>query len=187
MNQELESNYYLVLPRFIPVERAKSLSQELIENQGPGDRQVPGAGSLYNYVSCLELLCEKTPEVSRLCGETVLPTYAYARVYGKGQSLARHRDRPACEISLTLNLDGDQAWPIWIESPGKADGASVTLGPGDAMMYLGTVAEHWREQFDGGFCTQVFMHYVRSRGPYSYAYFDRRPRTERKPVEVAAS
>lgn len=177
MNKELEQNYYLLIPRFIPPQKADSLSQEIIENQGPADTQVPGAGSLYNYVSLLELLCEKTPEVSQLCGEAVLPTYTYARVYGKGHSLAKHRDRPACEISLTINLGGDEAWPIWIESPGKAEGASVTLQPGDAMMYLGTVAEHWRNEFTGRFCTQAFMHYVRSRGPYFHAYFDRRPRT----------
>jgi hypothetical protein len=118
-------------------------------------------------------LCEKTPEVSARIGETVLPTYTYARAYQKGAVLERHSDRGACEISLTLNLDADKVWPIYIEHPDHPKGFAAKLNPGDALLYLGCEAEHWRNKFTGTFCTQVFLHYVRSRGPYARCYFDK--------------
>jgi predicted 2-oxoglutarate/Fe(II)-dependent dioxygenase YbiX len=47
------------------------------------------------------------------------------------------------------------------------------LKPGDAMMYRGTIAEHWRDEYVGEEYVQVFLHYVRSRGECAYTYFDR--------------
>jgi hypothetical protein len=105
-------------------------------------------------------------------GEKVLPTYTYARVYKEGSELLRHRDRPACEISLTLNLSKDSDWPIYFQ---RSDGSetSVELEPGDAVMYLGCQSDHWRNKFQGNECVQLFMHYVRSFGAKSWAYFDK--------------
>ena len=37
-------------------------------------------------------------------GLKVLPTYTYARIYKTGDILERHKDRPSCEISTTVNL-----------------------------------------------------------------------------------
>ena len=45
-------------------------------------------------------------------------TYSYARIYKKGDILARHKDRYSCEISTTLNLGGD-TWPIFLEPSGE--------------------------------------------------------------------
>ena len=33
-------------------------------------------------------------------------------------------------------------------------------------------ASHWREEFNGNYYGQTFLHYVRSRGPRAYAFFD---------------
>jgi len=183
MNKKLVENNYIVLPNFISKERSSELSFEFLkyskENNLEGDPQAPNSFSAYNYIPFLELLCEKTPEVSSTLGETVLPTYSYARVYKNGSVLTRHTDRDACEISLTLHLHGDSVWPIWIETP-SGEHRSVDLNPGDAMVYLGKVAPHWREMYDGEYYTQVFLHYVRSRGDCAYAYFDKL-REESKP------
>ena len=127
----------------------------------------------YNYLPFLELLCEKTPKVSKIIDETVLPTYCYARVYKNGDVLKKHTDRDACEISLTLQLDGDTEWSIYVkDSKGKE--IEVNLKSGDALLYLGCDAPHWRNSFEGNFYSQVFLHYVRSRGKRSYAYFDKK-------------
>ena len=41
-------------------------------------------------------------------GLDLCPTYSYARLYKKdGDELKRHKDRPSCEISTTINLGGD--------------------------------------------------------------------------------
>ncbi len=176
MNIKLLNNNYLIIPNFINFHRAKELGNDFkihseSKNNG-GDSQAPSSQVDYNYISFLELLCEKTQQVSSILEETVLPTYAYSRVYYNGSVLERHRDRDACEISLTLHLDGDKSWPIWIQTP-NGEEKSVILQPGDAMMYLGKVADHWRESYTGDYYTQVFLHYVRSRGDCAYAYFDK--------------
>jgi predicted 2-oxoglutarate/Fe(II)-dependent dioxygenase YbiX len=175
MNNKLIENNYLIIPNFISSYRANKLSEEFEEycslNNIEGDGQAPISHSKHNYISFLELLCEKTPEVSEILEETVLPTYAYSRVYKNGSILERHTDRDACEISLTLNLNSDKPWPIWIKTP-EGEERSVELSPGDAILYLGKVAEHWREKYSGEYYTQVFLHYVRSRGDCAYAYFD---------------
>jgi Rps23 Pro-64 3,4-dihydroxylase Tpa1-like proline 4-hydroxylase len=56
------------------------------------------------------------------------------------------------------------------------------------MIYLGKIAPHWRDSYGGEYYTQVFLHYVRSRGDCSYAYFDKineqnKPNIE-KPIVV---
>lgn len=176
MRKTLVENNYIILHDFISKERASELSFEFSkyckENNIEGDPQAPNSFSTYNYTPFLELLCEKTPEISKSIGETVLPTYSYARIYKNGSVLERHVDRDACEISLTLHLHGDSSWPIWIETPSGKE-VSVNLNPGDAMVYLGKTAPHWREEYGGEYYTQVFLHYVRSRGDCSYAYFDK--------------
>lgn len=175
MNRILEKNNYIIIPNFINSHKAYTLFEEYqkycVDNNLSGDAQAPNSNSSYNYILFLELLCEKTQEVSSILEEPVLPTYAYSRIYHNGSVLEKHTDRDACEISLTLNLGGDEDWPIFIKTP-SGEEKSVILHPGDAMMYLGKIAEHWREKYNGNYYGQVFLHYVRSRGDCSYAYFD---------------
>ena len=152
MNPHIQAANFVYIKNFISNERACELAKEFIkfstENNLTGDGQAPNSSKSYNYISFLELLCEKTPEVSKFLGETVLPTYAYARVYKEGSELLKHRDREACDISLTLHLSKDEDWPIWIEKP-NGESVSLDLDSGDAMMYLGCEADHWREKFKG--------------------------------------
>jgi len=175
MIQELIDNNYFVVRNFISSRKAKKLSKEFKEycekNNVQGDPQVPDTPAKYNYLSFLEILCDKTPEVSKIIGETVLPTYCYSRVYKNGDILDRHVDRDACEISLTVHLDGDKEWEIFVETPSGKD-ISINLKPGDALFYLGCDAPHGRNQFEGISYTQLFLHYVRSKGAKSYAYFN---------------
>jgi predicted 2-oxoglutarate/Fe(II)-dependent dioxygenase YbiX len=187
MNSILKQNNYVFVPGFIERERSKLLSDEFKkyanENKLCGDSQAENSQTAYNFIGFLELLCEKTPEVSKFLGEPVLPTYCYARVYKEGSDLKRHRDREACEISLTLNLSGDSDWPIYIQRPDGSE-AKIDLNSGDAMMYLGCDADHWRGQYDGKEYVQVFLHYVRSRGDNSWATFDKeriKPHNWKKP------
>jgi hypothetical protein len=181
MNHELIEKNYIILPNFISSERAKELAKDFKEYSEiyelEDDPQVPNCKCKYDYISFIELLCEKTNSVSQIVGETVLPTYSYARIYQKGNTLDPHVDKEECEISLTINLDCDKVWPIWIETPDnqnkKNKSVEVLLNPGDALIFLGMTATHWREKFTGEYCNQVFLHYVRSRGPYFSKYFNK--------------
>lgn len=177
MRKELEDNNYLYVPNFLTAQEADGLAHAFFESQKNGmlslDTQCPSSPAIYNLFPCVKVLVKKTPKVSELCEEDVLPTYVYGRIYSKGEVLARHRDRDACEISLTINLQKDEIdWPIWIQKP-SGEEISLSLNPGDAMMYLGCVADHWREAYQGNKQTQVFFHYVLANGPRAYAYFDK--------------
>jgi predicted 2-oxoglutarate/Fe(II)-dependent dioxygenase YbiX len=176
MNKKLLDNNYIVIPNFISSYRANKLKDEFVEysqkNNLEGDSQSPNSSVAYNYISFLELLCEKTPEISEILEETVLPTYTYGRVYKNGSILEKHKDRDACEISLTLHLGGDNHWPICIKTP-EGENNCIVIAPGDAIMYRGTIAEHWRDAYEGEEYVQVFLHYVRSKGECSYTYFDK--------------
>lgn len=181
MNSTLKQNNYIVVREFIDTKRALDLGNSFKvfakENGLQGDPQVPESRVSYNFPLFLELLCEKTHEVSKVVGETVLPTYCYSRVYKNSSDLKPHTDRPSCELSLTVNLGGDKPWEIWITTP-EGEDVAVLLNPGDAMIYHGGKAKHWRNTYDGEYYTQVFLHYVYSNGEYYGHYFDRKLQAE---------
>lgn len=176
MNYTIAQNNYLHVPGFICADVATALAkdfQDYCERLNlQGDQQAPNSSAAYNYMPFLRLLVEKIPEVSMLLGERLLPTYTYARVYKAASELLRHRDRPACEVSLTLNLSKDSDWPICFQRPDGSD-VCIELSPGDAVLYLGCQADHWRTKFAGKKYTQLFMHYVMVGGENEWAYFDR--------------
>jgi hypothetical protein len=184
MQLQIIQNNYLYVPGFITPDLAFTLSKEFKEHcikfNLQGDPQAPNSHSMYDFMPFVRLFVEKVPEVSGLLGEKVLPTYTYARVYKEGSELLRHRDRLACEISLTLNLSKDKDWPIYFQRPDGSE-TSTELEPGDAVMYLGCQADHWRNKFEGKECVQLFMHYVKSYGNKSWAYFDKRQQQEPTP------
>jgi len=175
VNKYLEENNYLVVPNFLSAKKAKSLALKFKEychkNNIKGDDQAPNSSGEYNFSLFLELLCEKVKKVSNLVEEKVLPTYSYARVYRRNDELTKHRDRDACELSLTINLFQNKEWPIYISKP-NGETAKVTLQPGDAMIYLGCVAPHWRDVLLEEEYVQVFLHYVFSRGSRANHVFD---------------
>ena len=177
MNQQLIDNNYLHIPNFISKEEADSLASELIEySKLPGnfmvcDIQAPNSLAMYNYLPFVKLLIKKINEVSIILEEDVLPTYTYTRIYKHNEVLNRHRDRPACEISITLNLKKDIEWPIWFQKP-NGEEISLELNQGDAVMYLGEIADHWRNAYQGQEHVQLFLHYVRAEGSKYWADFD---------------
>ena len=178
MNAQLEQNNFLFVPNFISQEHSELLAQEFYKLEQRGqyekDTQAPNSPAVYNFKPFLELLCQKVNHVSSLIEEQVLPTYTYARIYKNGEVLNRHRDRPACEVSLTVHLGGDTNWSIGIQKP-NGEEVELNLIKGDAMLYFGCTADHWRNKpFTGQNYSQVFLHYVRSNGPNAWAYFDKR-------------
>tara|TARA_R110000822_G_scaffold305202_1_gene430815 strand:+ start:406 stop:1038 length:633 start_codon:yes stop_codon:yes gene_type:complete len=124
------------------------------------DQQVPNTYSHYSDIVMETLLLDVQPIMEKLTELQLVPTYSYARIYKKGDILHRHKDRPSCEISTTLNLGGD-SWPIFLEPSGQLGekGIKIDLEPGDMLVYSGCILEHWREQFEGENCGQVFLHY----------------------------
>ena len=142
--------------------------------------QVPGTHSVYSdslmesFLRFLQPVAEKHSELE------LIPTYSYYRIYKSGDILRPHRDRPSCEISMTLTLDyyytdvdKDYKWPLIMNNK------PIVIDSGDAVLYRGCDNEHERKKLDVGedsFHVQVFLHYVDANGPYAEEYkFDGRP------------
>jgi hypothetical protein len=173
------SDKYEALPAIVTIEEATFLRDYLLNRARRGkilrgDALVPEAPAGYGDVVFDTLLEKILPIVENSVGSPVFPTYSYFRLYGKGDRLPRHRDRPACEFSLTLALGYDPApvWPFWIEAHGKP--TAICLEAGAALLYRGTEVYHWRDDFEGNYAAQVFLHYVDQKGPYAEWKFDKR-------------
>ena len=175
MNKSLLRDGYLIIKNFISKSIAKkhadTFQYAYEQNLLTDDEQVSNSSISYNPKLAKDLQYEKCNAVSSIIGSKVLPTYCFARMYRKGNVLKKHTDRPACEISLTLHLNGDRSWPIWITTP-KGNDVGVELESGDAMVYLGCTAPHWREEYLGDNYSQVFFHYVREEGSCSSHAYD---------------
>ena len=132
------------------------------------DQQVPNTYSHYADQVMETLLVKMLPVMAKETGLNLVPTYSYARIYKKGDILRRHKDRPSCETSCTMNLGGD-LWPIFLEPSGELGkkGTKILLNPGDMLIYRGCDVEHWREPFDGNDCCQVFLHYNDVNGQFA--------------------
>ena len=132
------------------------------------DSQVPNTYSNYADIVMETLLVEVKP---------VMEKHTKLKLYKHGDILARHKDRHACEISTTLNLGGDP-WPIYLDPTGKRGqaGIKVDLKPGDMLIYSGCELEHWRDEFKGDNCGQVFLHYNKANTKNAEEnYLDKRP------------
>ena len=157
------------------------------------DPQIPNTFAKYGDPVLETLLMKLLPITSKITQQNLIPCYAYGRLYKKGDQLVRHKDRPSCETSCTLNLGGEP-WPIFMDPSGKNSikkkfseskvilkkkrpkGISVLLKPGDMLIYCGQLIEHWREPFKGNVHGQAFMHYNNKEGPYGQRnLFDGRP------------
>jgi len=141
------------------------------------DHQAPNTYSHYSDLVMETLLQKVQPLMEKHTGLKLSPTYSYARLYKKGDILVRHQDRFSCEISTTLNLGGEP-WAIYLDPSGRRGqaGIKVDLEPGDMLIYSGCELEHWREEFKGTNCAQVFLHYNKKGSPKAKENeFDKRP------------
>lgn len=156
------------------------------------ETQVPGSFSRYNFPAYKNLHYLVRKKVEKVLGIDLLPTYYYERYYYVGQELKKHTDRPACEVSVTLqlNTNSDKPWPIWFKKPDGTDG-HVTMKNGDGAVYKGCERPHWREPLqskynplrekwikfrnkeDDTWHHQIFLHYVNAQGPFVHFALDR--------------
>jgi hypothetical protein len=164
---------FLVIPNLIPIEFCQFFTHVLLRKQHTeeikGDAYVPNALAIMQkeYSLIFETLQERLwPRIESIVGEELLPTYSYARLYSNGDDLREHIDRPACEISLTLQLGRSHhyAWPIWM------GGQRVDLAEGDGVLYKGCEIPHHRKTCEGPegyYSGQVFNHFVRKNGDFA--------------------
>jgi hypothetical protein len=151
----------------------------LANNKFFKDKQCPLSLALSGDPALDAMLEWIRPKISRLVGLELVPTYSYTRIYAKGEVLARHTDRPACEISLTISIRIPQDMPpsaLHLKPP-NMEAVEVQMREGDGCVYAGTEIEHWRDALCSDGYTQLFLHFIIKQGKYFPEYiYDQRDR-----------
>jgi hypothetical protein len=169
-----------ILSNILTVQECQELSKSIRSYEQPvGDSLVPKSFSAYALPETEQLLLKLTEQVSSIVGKELYPTYSYCRIYYNGATMRPHTDRSACEFSMSISLTGDP-WPLWfmLDKP-----TPISLAQGQAVLYKGLEFEHWREEYTGDKCTQVFLHWVDANGPHADWQYDRRPMIGAKETE----
>lgn len=184
--KKLEKNKYIYTEGVLSEDVCKKLSDHLFElhsrNELVQDDQCPSSYSVYGDEKFEEVLGNLASRLSDTIGIKVLPTYCYARLYQKGEILHKHKDRPSCEISLTVTLDHDSSSIIWPIVMG--DSSNIIIEKGDAVVYKGCEIEHYRESYKGNWQTQAFFHFVDAEGPFKDHAFDGRDSLAAKKLDI---
>jgi hypothetical protein len=173
-----ERDHYVVLRALVQPPLLGFLWRYVLDREAAGtmasDPEWPGTPVAYGDVVMEHMLERLRPAAEAASRRRLFPTYSYMRLYKTGNALRPHRDRPACEISLSVNLGQEpaDAWPLWLS--GSAGPRAAELQPGDAVLYRGMELEHWREPYRGVRAAQVFLHYVDQDGPHAEWKYDKR-------------
>lgn len=139
------------------------------------DTQVTNSFAYYSALCFESLSLMLKPIMEEVTGKQLYPTYTYARIYYNGAEMAIHKDRPSCEYSCTINISVDPTpWDIWFEAL-NGEHRSITLYPGDLIVYRGDILNHWRVPYEGNRQTQAFLHYVDKNGKHRDYKYDKRP------------
>lgn len=147
---------------------------EWIEVADKGD---PTSRFAYYADPLIEVLLQASKEaVEDATGKGLEPTYSYSRIYQAGEKLSPHVDRPACEISVTVNVATKGEFSPVYTQYGQNDPEKHVLNPGDAVIYMGCDVMHWRQPLrEGQLNVQFMLHYVDKNGPYAEYAKDKRP------------
>lgn len=140
-----------------------------------------GRTVLHNLPAIDPLHRELAERVGKLAGEPVTPAYSFVSLYGCQGSLPPHLDEPVSKWTIDICIDQNVEWPIHFSrvtdwptaaqmqeagppQPGDPDLGfrSVTLHPGDAVLFSGSAQWHYRDPMPdqkAGFCHLLFLHY----------------------------
>lgn len=170
MNIDFEKYGAIHIPKVVSLQLCYFFTHVLLRKADIdpiSDPQVPSAMTIMSHEVMFETLQEILwPVVQDAIGESLIPTYAYSRLYHNGDTLANHRDRPACEVSATIQLGRSHhySWPIFM------GGKRFDMGEGDAIIYKGCDIDHWRDVCSGPpdyYSGQVFIHFVKRDGLFA--------------------
>jgi hypothetical protein len=191
---------YALIRELIPREVAHALMNRVKADLGPGPLSPPpgevtpilnrNALEIYGnqYPPLQTFLWALTAAMEQVTRRSLIPTYDFFRIYREGDICRVHRDRPACEHSLSLTLDysDDVVWPLEVGRLGEdgpqdlfADGfgdephAVLMMQVGDAVAYRGVEHRHGRVNPNPNmWSAHLFLHWVDKGGPHAGQAFD---------------
>lgn len=191
---EYRTRGYALVPRFIAPELGEALAGRYLAEMRAGRAQPNGTASLSLLTApalhiftraCPEMRgfhWGLTPAMEALAGCALLPTHALMRLYREGAICRVHRDRAACEHSLSLMLATSDAlpWALDLESAATApeDGEraepdfggngyrALPMSAGDSVAYKGMAHRHGRVAPNPNrWSIHMFLHWVDRDGP----------------------
>lgn len=197
---DYQGNGYALVREMVPREVARALMNRIRIDLGPGPIAIPAmeetpilnrnALEIYGnqYPPLQTFLWALTGPMEEVTGRRLIPTYDYFRIYREGDVCRVHRDRPACEHSLSLTLDysDDAPWPLDIGKAGMAGpddevaedfgaepSASMAMQIGDAVAYRGVEHRHGRTVPNPNlWSAHLFLHWVDREGRFAGQAFD---------------
>jgi hypothetical protein len=183
IQEQFKNDGYIHLKNALDKQSCEALTNELkvlVEQKKTiQDEQCPLSQAAHGAQIFDNLLEIMLPYFEQQSGLKLYPTYSYARLYNQqGEELKNHRDRSACEISvsITLGFEGD-VWSIYMgdDEDKTINVSKIDMKVGDAVIYRGCDKWHWREPYvEGKWQAQVFLHYVDQNGPYAEWKYDKR-------------
>lgn len=165
---------YAIAPGLLSAQQCAMVRTAMDQSQRAGrmrsadNKAYRGPNNEYSPVLGKLLLDSLAPRLAQMVGRAVLPSYAFWRIYEHGAVLNSHKDRNACELSVTIAIAaelGEPDWPIGVTDLHGQDHA-IALAAGTGLLYQGTQVQHWRDAFAGERHYQLFLHYVMSDGPF---------------------
>ena len=158
--QETVGDTYKVIRGYLSRETALQLADTMRASKDVIVEDDPNRKGFFNLTEMSAIAAEKVSFLNDFIGgPKLLPTYTYGRIYNNKSDLCKHTDRGACEVSLSIHLDGDAESKFYIENKDGKE-VSIDLDPGDAVLYDGPNAVHWRDEYCGEEYIQTFHHYV---------------------------
>lgn len=189
MSCNFNKNKYAHVLGLVPLEICEiattyALMKQVLEYSPETVSYREGTHAVYADTLMESILLALKPKVENITKLNLYPTYSYYRVYKPGDTLPIHKDRAACEISVTAcmgykyvtDVQG-YSWDMHIK-----DNDDTTITPkcsvGDVIVYKGCEVQHWRDAFDvneGSYQIQAFFHYVDKNGNSADYKHDCRP------------
>lgn len=189
MTYNFNENEYAHVLGLIPLEICElattyALMKKRIEYTPETVPERDGTHAAYADTLMESILLLLKPKIEIITQLELFPTYTYYRIYKPGDTLPIHKDRAACEISVTACLGHhyvtdakEYSWDMHIQN-NKGATATPKCSVGDAVVYKGCKVPHWRDVFDaktGSYQVQAFFHYVDKHGSSADYKYDCRP------------
>lgn len=174
---------FLIIKNAISKELAQFIALEFSMMETTCRHLYPGANladlcdntfARYSPLMMEALAVQLQPKIEQAVGMKLFPTYSYARIYYEGSELQKHFDRPSSEVTVSVCLEQDEQWPLYVKNSQGVEHA-INLEVGDAGIYSGRKHEHWRNPLTSKRHVQAFLQYVNAEGDDAWLKYDTRP------------
>lgn len=181
-------------PDFVARHHPRAIDQTLLDRIREIVRSIPretyelhemqrfGRFVVHDHPQIDRVQAELTDHISALAGEALEPSYNFLSFYTRLARCEPHLDAPSAKWTFDICIDQSDPWPIhfsaiepWpdrvtavsprdiVADPARAF-SSVTMQPGDAILFSGSSQWHYRDAMpkDGRkrFCDLLFLHYI---------------------------